>query len=124
MADDDCCICFLGYSESAPGVSLRCTHVFHEHCILKWAESKRPDKMHPTCPACRTDIMVVVKLPPSLDVLNLLEYTNFRKSYLQTLEDVKASDNLLYDSDTTDDMYWTGTHDYQRDRLHEDHGYA
>jgi hypothetical protein len=66
--------------------------------------------------------MVVVKLPPSLDVLNLLEYTNFRKSYLQTLQDVKESENLLYDSDTTDDMYWI--HDYQRGRVREDHGFA
>jgi hypothetical protein len=66
--------------------------------------------------------MVFVTLPPSLDVLCLLEYTNFRKSYLQTLQDFKDSDDLLYDSDTTEDMNWWP--DYVRGRVSEDHGFA
>jgi hypothetical protein len=107
-----CAICFRNYSDNDPAVSLRCTHHFHESCLLKWAENKdkRPDKHHPSCPLCRAAIFVVLHGPPSLDVLCLLEYTNFRASYLAILETVKLS--RRHDEDSTDE--WSP--DYVRGR--------
>jgi hypothetical protein len=120
MADDAaaCAICYHNYGDNDPAVSLRCTHHFHEPCLLKWAENKdkRPDRHHPSCPLCRTPIFVVLHGPPSLDVLCLLEYTNFRQSYLQILEAVKLS--RRHDDDSSDE-WWP---DYVRGRAREDHG--
>jgi hypothetical protein len=97
----ECILCTGCYTDNNPALLLRCTHSFHESCVLIWAESRKPELEHPTCPNCGANILVELKGPPSLDVLFLLEYTNYRKGYLERLEDIDEALEDLYDSDST-----------------------
>ncbi len=44
----ECSICFERL-HSQPTVILPCDHLFHEDCIIKWAQRS------PTCPHCRAE---------------------------------------------------------------------
>ncbi|KAI3882228.1 hypothetical protein MKX03_009548 [Papaver bracteatum] len=50
-----CTVCFQDMNSGDgddDAVGLKCSHIFHENCILKWA------KQNPNCPVCRHDIRI------------------------------------------------------------------
>ena len=49
---DTCPICFEHLSEG-PIVTTKCSHTFHEECLIGWCSAQRANK---TCPVCRRDI--------------------------------------------------------------------
>ncbi len=69
------------------------------------AVSRKPELEHPTCPNCGATNFVELKGSPSLEVVFLLEYTNYRKGYLERLEDIDAALEDLYDIDSTRDPF-------------------
>ncbi|CAL5196446.1 unnamed protein product [Lathyrus oleraceus] len=50
-AESICCICLVDLSNgSSTPIRLRCSHLFHSHCIQKWNSIKK------TCPLCRANV--------------------------------------------------------------------
>ena len=49
---DTCPICFEHLSTN-PIVTTKCSHTFHEECLIGWCSAQRDNK---TCPVCRRDI--------------------------------------------------------------------
>lgn len=100
---EDCSICLDKCNANDPGLLLRCSHVFHAACLLTWADASSPDDVHPGCPNCRAQIVIVPGGPPSLDTLILYEYTNNRAQYLERQAGDEQEDPLeyeaMYDSD-------------------------
>uniref|UniRef100_A0A6A7FXV8 RanBP-type and C3HC4-type zinc finger-containing protein 1 n=1 Tax=Hirondellea gigas TaxID=1518452 RepID=A0A6A7FXV8_9CRUS len=43
LSGDLCCICYIEGLEQAPCIRLKCTHIFHRHCILSKINSKWPN---------------------------------------------------------------------------------
>ncbi|CAH2069916.1 unnamed protein product [Thlaspi arvense] len=49
VAGIDCPICLTGLSGEVCRMELRCTHVFHKRCVMKWL------KKNSSCPICRAE---------------------------------------------------------------------
>lgn len=50
VKEDDCSICYNKYTDKDIGI-LRCNHIYHKDCILKWLETAT------TCPLCRKHVV-------------------------------------------------------------------
>lgn len=46
----ECSICLVDFEETDDVVELKCSHVFHQGCIVEWSDRK------PECPNCRDPI--------------------------------------------------------------------
>ncbi|CAK4084975.1 unnamed protein product [Aphanomyces euteiches] len=52
--EDACCsICLEEYDASKDMIQAKCSHVFHEDCLIEWLKVKSSNK----CPYCRADIL-------------------------------------------------------------------
>lgn len=49
--DTECSICYTGYLENNKTGKLKCNHIFHQQCILKWLD------VSSTCPLCRSHVI-------------------------------------------------------------------
>jgi hypothetical protein len=47
---DECTICLNGYKENETKQTTKCTHIFHEECLIKWLSTNN------SCPLCRTEL--------------------------------------------------------------------
>ncbi|KAF0709632.1 Aste57867_5857 [Aphanomyces stellatus] len=52
-ADACCSICLEEYDETKEMIQAKCSHVFHEDCLIEWLKLKSSNK----CPYCRADIL-------------------------------------------------------------------
>lgn len=52
----ECTICYEPYDSSHAPIKLACGHVFGDHCIVTFAETKTPNNH--TCPMCRHELFV------------------------------------------------------------------
>ena len=52
---ESCAICVEDFQKSTPIRETPCGHIFHEHCVMKWVETKLDN---PDCPFCRAEIKV------------------------------------------------------------------
>ena len=50
---DECTICLNGYKENETKQTTKCTHIFHEECIIKWLSTNN------SCPLCRTKLKTI-----------------------------------------------------------------
>jgi hypothetical protein len=67
-----CTICLESFVTGDEMLTLPCFHRFHVNCCKKWWLSKvsstledpysRPDRMKPTCPSCKCDVLEYVKM--------------------------------------------------------------
>lgn len=50
---DNCAICVEDFAPSTMIRQTPCKHIFHDHCVMKWVETKIDS---PDCPFCRAEI--------------------------------------------------------------------
>lgn len=50
---ESCVICCEDFQKNTPIRETPCHHIFHDHCVMKWVETKLDN---PDCPYCRTEI--------------------------------------------------------------------
>lgn len=50
----NCAICIYKYKKRDSAVLLKCEHVFHTNCILKWSYSSK----NKNCPLCRGNLFL------------------------------------------------------------------
>eukprot|EP00802_Teleaulax_amphioxeia_P025876 Tamp_26815.p1 GENE.Tamp_26815~~Tamp_26815.p1 ORF type:complete len:116 (+),score=7.26 Tamp_26815:39-350(+) len=54
---EDCVICFEPLASDA--LILRCKHIFHQFCILRWSEEVEGNaNKKPHCPICRAEFEI------------------------------------------------------------------
>ena len=52
---ESCAICVEDFTPSTMIREKPCHHIFHDHCVMKWIETKLAQ---PDCPFCRAEIKV------------------------------------------------------------------
>ena len=49
---DQCSICLENYTDNENIIQLKCTHIFHQECIMKWFQTNQKN-----CPLCRINYL-------------------------------------------------------------------
>lgn len=53
-----CSICHEKYTDPASTVVSKCSHHFHQSCIVKWIETEQNKHKTATCPCCREEVLL------------------------------------------------------------------
>ncbi|KAF2874113.1 hypothetical protein BDV95DRAFT_487680 [Massariosphaeria phaeospora] len=70
---EECIICKEGFSARHPPVGLRCGHIFHQKCLVRWLRNGRGNTS--SCPTCRTPVIQNDRStqPPAFNATSLWE---------------------------------------------------